>query len=56
MLTRLGIDGFKNMLGLAIDFGPFTCIAGVNASQRRCSFPKRLKTISAGPPARVHLF
>jgi predicted ATPase len=32
MLTRLEVDGFKNLLGLAVDFGPFTCIAGPNAS------------------------
>src|SRR5262245_3132286 len=28
VLTRLEVDGFKNLLGLAIDFGAFTCIAG----------------------------
>lgn len=32
MLTRLEVDGFKNLLGLAVDFGPFTCIAGVNGT------------------------
>lgn len=31
MLTRLEVDGFKNLLGFAVDFGPFTCIAGPNA-------------------------
>ena len=31
MLTRLEVDGFKNLAGLQIDFGPFTCIAGPNA-------------------------
>ncbi len=30
MLTRLEVDGFKNLLGFAADFGPFTCIAGPN--------------------------
>lgn len=30
MLTRLEVDGFKNLLGFAVDFGPFTCIAGPN--------------------------
>ena len=30
MLTRLGIRGFKNLLDVQIDFGPFTCIAGAN--------------------------
>ena len=30
MLTRLEVDGFKNLLGLKVDFGPFTCIAGPN--------------------------
>lgn len=31
MLTRLEVDGFKNLLGLSVEFGPFTCIAGPNA-------------------------
>lgn len=30
MLTRLEIDGFKNLLGVELEFGPFTCIAGPN--------------------------
>ncbi|WP_017579202.1 AAA family ATPase [Nocardiopsis valliformis] len=32
MLTRLEVDGFKNLLGLSVDFGPFTCIAGENGT------------------------
>lgn len=32
MLTRLEVDGFKNLLGLQVDFGAFTCIAGENAT------------------------
>ena len=32
MLTRLEINGFKNLLDLKVDFGPFTCIAGPNGS------------------------
>lgn len=31
MLTRLKIDGFKNLVGVDLHFGPFTCIAGANA-------------------------
>ncbi len=31
MLTRLEVDGFKNLLGFKAEFGPFTCIAGANA-------------------------
>lgn len=31
MLTRLEVHGFKSLLRLGIDFGPFTCIAGPNA-------------------------
>jgi predicted ATPase len=30
MLTRLKISGFKNLLDVDVQFGPFTCIAGVN--------------------------
>lgn len=32
MLTRLEVDGFKNLRGLNVEFGPFTCIAGVNGA------------------------
>jgi energy-coupling factor transporter ATP-binding protein EcfA2 len=32
VLTRLEVDGFKNLVDVAIDFGPFTCIAGANGS------------------------
>lgn len=30
MITRLEVDGFKNLIGFAIDFAPYTCIAGPN--------------------------
>jgi predicted ATPase len=30
MLTRLEVDGFKNLIRFAVDFGPFNCIAGPN--------------------------
>ncbi|MSP58844.1 MAG: hypothetical protein EXR72_00615 [Myxococcales bacterium] len=30
MLTRLKVDGFKNLDGLDVRFGPFTCVAGPN--------------------------
>jgi len=30
MLTRLKVNGFKNLVGLDVRFGPFTCIAGAN--------------------------
>jgi len=30
MLTRLEVQGFKNLLDTRVDFGPFTCIAGAN--------------------------
>ncbi|HEU4322333.1 MAG TPA: AAA family ATPase [Roseiflexaceae bacterium] len=31
MLTRLEVDGFKNLVGVTVDFGPLTCIAGPNS-------------------------
>lgn len=31
MLTRLRINGFKNLTDVDLHFGPFTCIAGANA-------------------------
>lgn len=30
MLTRLKVSGFKNLVGVDVYFGPFTCIAGAN--------------------------
>lgn len=30
MLTRLKVNGFKNLVGIDVRFGPFTCIAGSN--------------------------
>jgi predicted ATPase len=32
MLTRLKVKGFKNLVNVDVCFGPFTCIAGPNAS------------------------
>ncbi len=32
MLTRLRVNGFKNLVDVDIHFGPFTCIAGANGS------------------------
>ena len=32
MLTRLRVQGFKNLLDVDIRFGPFTCIAGPNGA------------------------
>ena len=32
MLTRLKVNGFKNLVNVDVRFGPFTCIAGVNGS------------------------
>lgn len=31
MLTRLRVQGFKNLFDVEVGFGPFTCIAGKNA-------------------------
>lgn len=30
MLTRLEVDGFKNLVNFAVDLGPLTCVAGAN--------------------------
>lgn len=30
MLTRLKVNGFKNLIGVDVRFGPFTCVAGAN--------------------------
>jgi len=40
MLTRIKIDGFKNLVDTEIYFGPFTCIAGANGvGKSTCSTP-----------------
>lgn len=31
MLTRLEVNGFKNLFDVTVEFGPYTCIAGPNA-------------------------
>ncbi|WP_454138308.1 AAA family ATPase [Microbacterium paulum] len=31
MLTKLVVRGFKNLLDISVEFGPYTCIAGANA-------------------------
>jgi predicted ATPase len=31
MITRLEVDGFKNLVNFSLDLGPFTCIAGPNS-------------------------
>lgn len=31
MLTKLEVNGFKNLFDVDVEFGPFTCIAGPNA-------------------------
>jgi len=31
MLTRLRVNGFKNLIDVDLHVGPFTCIAGANA-------------------------
>ena len=30
MLTKLEVNGFKNLMNFSLDFGPYTCIAGPN--------------------------
>jgi predicted ATPase len=30
VLTRIEIDGFKNLVDFSVEFGPFTCLAGPN--------------------------
>jgi AAA15 family ATPase/GTPase len=30
VLTRLRVSGFKNLVGVDVRFGPFTCIVGAN--------------------------
>ena len=32
MLTRIEANGFKNLVNFSLDFGPYTCMAGVNGA------------------------
>lgn len=32
MLTKLEVNGFKNLNSIVVEFGPFTCIAGLNGA------------------------
>ncbi len=32
MLTRLKVSGFKNLVDIDVEFGPFTCVAGANGT------------------------
>lgn len=38
MLTRLEVNGFKNLVDFALDFGPFTCIFGPNGAGKSNMF------------------
>lgn len=51
MLTRLEVDGFKNLLDLSVELGPFTCIAGVNGTGKSNLFDaiEFLSLLANGP-------
>jgi len=46
MLTRLKVSGFKNLVGVDVRFGPFTCVAGANAAGKSNLFDA-IKFLSA---------
>ncbi|KAB2674695.1 MAG: AAA family ATPase [Verrucomicrobia bacterium] len=50
MLTRLKVDGFKNLVGVDVRFGPFTCIAGENGTGKSNLFDaiRFLSRLAAG--------
>ena len=51
MLTRLQVNGFKNLLGFDVDLGPFTCIAGPNGTGKSNIFDAvRLLSLLADYP------
>ena len=51
MLTRLKINGFKNLLAGDVRFGPFTCIAGMNGVGKSNLFDAiRFLSLSANFP------
>jgi len=50
MLTRLKVDGFKNLVGVDVRFGPFTCIAGANGVGKSNLFDAvRFLSLAANP-------
>ncbi len=51
MLTRLKVDGFKNLVGVDVRFGPFNCIAGANGVGKSNLFDAiRFLSLTAGHP------
>jgi predicted ATPase len=49
MITRLKVNGFKNLMNIDVRFGPFTCIAGPNAAGKSNLFDAiRFLSASAG--------
>jgi recombinational DNA repair ATPase RecF len=52
MLTRLQVNGFKNLLGIDVRFSPFTCIAGCNGVGKSNLFDA---ICFLGALARVHV-
>src|ERR1035438_7768123 len=50
MLTRLKVDGFKNLVDVDVRFGPFTCIAGANGVGKSNLFDAvRFLSLAANP-------
>lgn len=50
MLTRLKVDGFKNLVGVDVRFCPFTCIAGANGVGKSNLFDAiRFLSLAANP-------
>lgn len=51
MLTRLKVNGFKNLVDVDVRFGPFTCIAGVNGVGKSNLFDaiRFLSELARGP-------
>ena len=68
MLTRFKVDGFKNLIGVDLRFGPFTCVAGANgvgksnlfdairflSALSRVSLLEAAKEVRGGRTADVH--
>ncbi len=51
MLTRLKLDGFKNLVGVDVRFGPFTCVAGANGTGKSNLFDAiRFLSLTASHP------
>jgi recombinational DNA repair ATPase RecF len=55
MLTRLKVDGFKNLDGVDVRFGAFTCVVGANGVGKSNLFDAIVTAVATGGVRRCPL-